>query len=69
MKRKDDTDKKYKLLCSEITKKISGYKGQDLKKNKYDKETFIDEDFIKQMLIDCELKCYYCRENVMVLYK
>jgi len=69
IKSADETDKKYKLLCSEITKKISGYKGQDLKKNKYDENLFIDEDFIKAMLIDCHLKCYYCRENVMVLYK
>lgn len=69
MKRADETDKKYKLLCSEIIKKISGYKGQDLKKNKYEQGSFIDEDFIKAMLIECDLKCYYCRENVMVLYK
>jgi len=69
MKRGDINDKKYKLMCSEITKKICGYKSQDLKKNKYADELFIDEPFIKELLLKCELKCYYCREDVKILYK
>jgi hypothetical protein len=69
LKNGDTNNKKYKLICSEIMKKISGYKNQDIKKSKYEAESFIDEKFIKEMLLKCELKCYYCREPVMVLYK
>lgn len=69
IKKQDSNDKKYMLLCSEIAKKICSYKNQDLKKNKLNNELFIDENFIKELLLDCELKCYYCREEVMVLYK
>lgn len=69
IKTNDINDDIYKLMYSEIIKKICNYKNQDLKKRKYNEDEFIDIEYIKKKLIDCELKCYYCREEVMVLYK
>jgi hypothetical protein len=69
MKDADTSNAVYKLMCCEIRRKISGYKSQDLKKNKYSENDFIDIDFIKETILEKELKCYYCREGVYVLYK
>jgi hypothetical protein len=69
MKEADISNNVYKLMCSEIRRKISGYKSQDQKKNKYSEIDFIDIDFIKETILERELKCYYCRESLYVLYK
>jgi len=59
----------YTLMCSEIRKKISGYKSQDIKKDKYNETKFIDEGFITNKLLESDFNCYYCRCDVFVLYK
>jgi hypothetical protein len=69
MKEADISNNVYNLMCCEIKRKISGYKSQDQKKNKYLEKDFIDLDFIKEKLIEKELKCYYCLQCVYVLYK
>jgi hypothetical protein len=48
-----------------IEQKISNYKQQDkLKKMVSD----IDSETIQQRLLNCDLKCFYCHEDVYVLY-
>jgi len=69
MKEADISNNVYNLMCCEIKRKISGYKSQDQKKNKYSEDDFIDIDFVKETLIENELKCYYCIKCVYVLYK
>lgn len=69
MKESDHSNSVYNLMCCEIKRKISGYKSQDHKKNKYSEHDFIDMDFIKTTLIEKELKCYYCCQSVQILYK
>jgi hypothetical protein len=69
MKEADLSNNVYNLMCREIKRKISGYKNQDQKKNKYSEDDFIDIDFIKETILENELKCYYCCERVYVLYK
>lgn len=69
MQKADISNNVYNLMCCEIKRKISGYKSQDQKKNKYLEKDFIDLDFIKEKLIEKELKCYYCLQCVYVLYK
>ena len=59
----------FKLMDREIKKKISGYRCQDRKKNKYNEAKFIDDIFITNKLLDSSFNCYYCRCNVLVLYK
>jgi len=69
LKEADISNNIYKLMCCEIKRKIAGYKSQDLKKNKYSENDFIDIDFIKETILKNELKCYYCCTDVYVLYK
>ncbi len=58
-----------KLLKSEIKKKISGYKNQDIIKKKYDEEKFISYENIIKKLIDCGNRCLYCNEQTKIFYK
>jgi len=58
-----------KILRSELLKKINSYKTQDLSKNKYNSNTFISLNEVVEKLVSSKLKCYYCRQNVLLLYK
>ena len=58
-----------KSIKSEISRKISGYKNQDVKKEIYDKNLLINANNIIEKLVSCKLKCYYCCNNVKILYK
>lgn len=59
---------KHKKLISELKKKISSYKTQDEKKDRYDPGTFIKEEELQEKLVTSKLKCYYCRNDVKVIY-
>jgi hypothetical protein len=61
----DDTN----LLKNEIKKKLSGYKSQDVKKNKYNPQKIINIDQTLKKLIDCGCKCLYCNGNSKIFYK
>jgi hypothetical protein len=52
-----------------IYRKILGYKNQDNKKHIYDVKTIISLQEAKEKLIDCNLKCQYCRKEVKVIYR
>jgi hypothetical protein len=69
LKIKNKEDNIYTLMCSEIRKKISGYKSQDIKKDKYNEIKFINEELITNKLLESDFNCYYCRCDVVVLYK
>ena len=63
-------DFKYKqLYVSEIKKKISGYKQQDIKKNKFDRELFITYDDLIEKMIISRHKCFYCRKICKIVFK
>ena len=51
-----------------IHKKLNSYKQQDLKKNKHS-ELFIVEDELLDKLVVSRLKCYYCKQSVLILYE
>ena len=55
-------------MLQEIHRKINGYKCQDIEKNLYDLERFVDTEYVIQRLIDSQLHCYYCREDMHILY-
>lgn len=57
-----------KILIQEINKKISGYKQQDIIKKKLDLHKFITFESVIKKMIECELKCRYCREEMNILY-
>jgi len=54
---------------SELKKKNCSYKQQDKKKNKYDQVSHITYKELIQKLYDCDLKCYYCKHDLYILYK
>jgi hypothetical protein len=58
-----------KLLKQTITKKISGYKSQDIQKQLFDVNWFISLDYVIEMLVSSRLKCYYCKDICQLLYK
>lgn len=57
------------LIVSQINAKISGYKSQDKVKKLYDENNFVDFETIKAQLVNCDLKCYYCNEEIALLYE
>ena len=57
-----------KIMIQEITKKISGYKQQDIIKKKLDSQNFITFESVIEKMIECELKCRYCNEYMNILY-
>lgn len=66
---KDDMlGEKQILLRSQLTEKIRGYRSQDIAKDLLDPTQFIDYDFVVSKLIECELHCFYCKEQMVVFY-
>ena len=59
----------YNYIYNNIKTKYNSYKQQDKLKKKYNPELHIS---IKQMikkLYDCELRCYYCNCNLLIVYE
>lgn len=57
-----------KTAYQEINKKISSYKQQDIIKNRYNSELFLTFDSVIEKMIECELKCRYCKGEMFILY-
>jgi len=57
-----------KISIQEINKKIYSYKQQDIIKNRYDPTMFLCFDNVIQKLIESQLKCYYCKCEISILY-
>ena len=60
---------KRELINKEIKKKISGYRSQDKTKKLYDKEQFVDLETVMELLNTSKMSCYYCKNNVLLLYE
>ena len=57
------------LLKREISKKISGYKNQDIQKKLIDLIKLISLDQTIELLLISKLKCFYCKDKCELLYK
>lgn len=57
------------LVRREITKKIKGYKTQDILKTLFDKDKIISLEQVIERLMESKLNCFYCRDRCEVLYK
>ena len=55
-------------MLQQISKKIYGYKQQDTIKKIFNELNFINIQSIINKMIECELKCYYCCKEMLVLY-
>ena len=57
-----------KLIRTEIRDKVRGYGNQDKKNDLFDPELLITEDACILKLLSCQLKCWYCRGDVVILF-
>jgi len=57
-----------KIATQEINRKISSYKQQDTLKKRYDETKFLTFESVIHKMIECELKCRYCQNEMNVLY-
>jgi len=57
-----------KIIIQQIKNKIYGYKHQDIIKKHLNEEKFLTFQSVIQKMIECELKCRYCKEEMFVLY-
>ena len=46
-----------------------GYKQQDIVKNKYVENKLITEDEIIEKILESHMDCYYCKEEIKILYE
>lgn len=60
--------KEYLLVIKELKKKITSYKQQDLTKDVYNSQSFIHLEYVLQLLKESNLKCYFCSQELLLLY-
>ncbi len=58
-----------RLLLEHIRTKISGYKSQDTEKALLSVDRFVQLEDVLSLLCGSNLQCYYCREDVKLLYE
>jgi 5-methylcytosine-specific restriction endonuclease McrA len=59
----------FNIINSELNKKISSYKQQDIIRKLLDSDKFIDLNTVITKLYDCNLECYYCKDKMFLLYE
>jgi len=64
----NSSDDVIKTVIQQIHNKITGYKQQDNLKKMFDEEKFLTFENVVERLVDSEIKCYYCKKEMMVLY-
>jgi len=57
------------VVRRELTYKLTGYKQQDVKKEKYDGENFITFDELVELLVVSQMRCKYCMKQLFILYE
>ena len=65
----DDVSHNEKMITKFIKSKLNSYKQQDLKNNIYGEKFFIKEDKVVEMLVKCKLRCFYCSNEIFLIYK
>ena len=66
---KEEDKNASKILVKQIEKKITSYKQQDIDKKVLNNEKIINLKCIIDKLIETEIKCYYCKCKMFVLYE
>jgi len=59
----------YDFIKTEMNKKLSNYKQQDIIRKLFDPDKFIDLFTISTKLYECNGQCYYCKEKMIILYE
>jgi hypothetical protein len=65
----DNNNNNIKIITNEIQKKINSYKQQDIEKKLLCIDKFINLNDIINGLIKCDMKCYYCKCDIFIIYK
>lgn len=63
------TSSQKSLVIHQIKSKLCGYKAQDIQKGILDEEKFIQFSRVIELFISSELKCFYCRDPVRIVYE
>jgi hypothetical protein len=61
-------DEVSKIAIQQINRKIYSYKQQDIIKKLLDEEKFLTFESVMIAMVECELKCRYCKKEINVLY-
>lgn len=61
-------DEVSKIAVQQIKKKIYSYKQQDIIKKLLNEDKFLTFESVMVAMIECELKCRYCKNEMNVLY-
>ena len=59
----------YNIIKKQLNTKLQGYRAQDTLKHMFVESEFMDMENTLQLLKESQLKCYYCKECVKVLYR
>ena len=54
------------VISSLIKKKLSSYRQQDRIKKRHDSERLISLEETVELLVACQLKCHYCRQEIQI---
>ena len=57
------------FVKKELERKIKSYRVQDIKKDKLNEEKLIKMDECIDKLVLSKMKCYYCREDMLLVYE
>ena len=65
----DNKTEESKIMLRQIKQKIRGYKQQDMLKNMWNEDIFVDIGHVIHKMLDSKLLCYYCRHKMFILYE
>ncbi|AET72981.1 hypothetical protein PGAG_00092 [Phaeocystis globosa virus 12T] len=57
-----------KFVINELKTKILSYKQQDIKKTLHEQQNLITLDEVIEKIFNSKLKCYYCNQNMFILF-
>lgn len=57
------------IFINNLKNKICGYKQQDIFKQKFDSDNFVNLQYLLFLLRESNLLCCYCHEKIYILYK
>ena len=57
------------FIKKELERKIKSYRAQDIKKDKLNEEKLIKIDECIDKLVLSKMKCYYCMEDMLLIYE
>lgn len=64
-----DDNNTCKIILQQVKKKIAGYNVQDRKKNRVNKELFVNVQDVINLFKTSEMNCYYCKEKAEIMYE